>query len=87
MRPSLVLLDLELPLLDGQAVASRLRTAYGDTLPIIVVTATGQRAENLGITPCAYLHKPFDVDGLLTLVWQCLDRPVTEGAAEPPPRL
>jgi len=84
-RPSVVLLDLELPLLDGQAVAAQLRAACGDALPIIVVTATGQRADALGITPRAYLRKPFDVDGLLTLVWQCL-APATEPDA-PPSRL
>jgi DNA-binding response OmpR family regulator len=84
MRPSLVLLDLELPLLDGQAVASQLRAAYGDALPIIIVTATGQRAEALGITPCAYLHKPFDIDSLLTLVWRCL-APAPAATPDAPP--
>jgi DNA-binding response OmpR family regulator len=72
MRPCLVILDLELPLLDGQEVASQLRALYGDALPIMVMTATGQLAESVRFTPCAYLHKPFDIDGLLTLVWRCL---------------
>ena len=34
MRPSLVILDLELPLLDGHAVGSRLRASYGVDLVI-----------------------------------------------------
>jgi len=85
MRPSLVILDLELPLLDGRAVAFELRAAYGPSLPIVVVTATGQAAEAAdGINPCAYLHKPFDVDGFLTLVWRCLASPSAEGVDTPP---
>jgi two-component system OmpR family response regulator len=73
MRPSLVILDLVLPLLDGHAVGARLRATYGDALPILVVTATGQTAEMADdISPCGYLFKPFDVDGFLTVVWRCL---------------
>jgi DNA-binding response OmpR family regulator len=88
IRPSLVILDLELPLLDGHAVAFELRAAYGPSLPIVVVTATGQGAETMdGINPCAYLHKPFDVDGLLTLVWQCLDSSSAEDKDNPSNRL
>jgi DNA-binding response OmpR family regulator len=88
MRPSLVILDLELPLLDGRAVAFELRAAYGPSLPIVVVTATGQGAAAMdGINPCAYLHKPFDVDGFLTLVWRCLESPAAEGLDGPPNRL
>jgi CheY-like chemotaxis protein len=74
MRPSLVILDLALPLLDGHAVGARLRATYGYALPIVVVTATGQPAETAGdISPCGYLSKPFDIDGLLTVVWRCLE--------------
>jgi len=84
MRPSLVILDLELPLLDGQAVAFELRAAYGPTLPIVVVTATGQHAPVTdGIDPSADLHKPFDVDGFLTLVWRCLDGSSPAGVGAP----
>lgn len=84
MRPSLVLLDLKLSLLDGQAVAFELRAAYGPFLPIVVVTATGQHAAMTdGINPSAYLHKPFDVDAFLTLVWRCLDGAPPEGAGTP----
>jgi two-component system OmpR family response regulator len=74
IRPSLVILDLALPLLDGHAVGSELRATYGDALPIVIVTATGQTAETArDISPCGYLSKPFDIDGLLTLVWCCLE--------------
>lgn len=88
MRPSLVILDLELPLLDGRAVAFELRAAYGPSLPIVVVTATGRGAEATdGINPCAYLHKPFDVDGFLTLIWRCLESPAADDTDDAPHRL
>jgi DNA-binding response OmpR family regulator len=84
MRPSLVILDLELPLLGGYEVAAQLRASYGEALPILVVTATGQAAETAAsITPCAYLHKPFDVDAFLTLIWRCLDPAARDDADEP----
>lgn len=74
MRPSLVILDVELPFLAGYQVGSELRMLYGSALPIVFVTATGQpSAAADGIQPCGYLQKPFDVDGLLALVWRCLE--------------
>jgi DNA-binding response OmpR family regulator len=74
MRPSLVILDVELPFLDGYQVGSELRLLYGGALPIVFVTASGKpSAAADGIQRCGYLHKPFDVDGLLALVWRCLE--------------
>jgi two-component system, OmpR family, response regulator MprA len=73
MRPSLVILDLALPLLDGHAVGTQLRATYGDALPIVVVTATGQTAETVDdIASCGYLSKPFDIDDLIAAVRHCL---------------
>jgi predicted extracellular nuclease len=73
MRPSLVILDLALPLLDGHEVGLQLRAAYGDALPILVVAATDRTEEMVGdITPYGFLSKPFDVEGLLILVRRCL---------------
>jgi DNA-binding response OmpR family regulator len=74
MRPSLVILDLALPRLDGHAVGAQLRATYGDALPIVVVTATVQTAETADdIGPCGYLSKPFDIDDLIAVVWHCLE--------------
>ena len=73
-RPSLVILDLGLPYLDGQEVGARLRARYGEQLPMIVVTADRQGAAKAGELGAAYLRKPFDIDTLLVLIWQCLDQ-------------
>lgn len=83
VRPALAILDVELPFLDGYEVGSELRALYGEALPIVVVTATGQPPEAAAaIQPCAYLHKPFDLDGLLRLVGRCLE-PARAGEIAP----
>jgi DNA-binding response OmpR family regulator len=68
-EPSLVVLDMTLPGLDGFGVAAELRRRFGGRLPILVVTADGQprqKAERVGAY--AFLHKPFDVGGLVQQV-------------------
>ncbi len=40
----MVLLDIEMPELDGYLVCSELRRQYGDTLPIILITGHDDRA-------------------------------------------
>ncbi len=68
-KPDLVLLDLGLPLLDGEEVAARLHQLYGDQLPIIVVSADNdakKKARSMGATMC--LAKPFDLDELVKTV-------------------
>ncbi|MCC7371554.1 MAG: response regulator transcription factor [Chloroflexi bacterium] len=68
-RPSLIILDMGLPLLNGEEVARRLHHHYVDPPPILVVSAdarVGERAARIGAA--SYLHKPFDVDVLARLV-------------------
>ncbi len=68
-KPSLVVLDLGLPLLDGEGVAAGLHRLYGMQLPIIVVTAAidaHEKAWRMGATVC--LNKPFDIDELVMTV-------------------
>ena len=71
-RPSLVILDLNLPYVNGDEVGTRLRARYGQNLPIILVTANQRGAEIAKALEAEYLPKPFIVDELLTVVWRCL---------------
>lgn len=73
MRPSLVILDLNLPALDGEAVAEGLRANYGSDLPIVIVSSdgmVGERARDIGAA--AWLNKPFEIEELLAVIYRIL---------------
>jgi len=64
VAPELILLDIQMPGMDGYAVARMLRTLPTlDTVPIVVVTSyamSGDRAKAL-LTGCdAYIEKPIN---------------------------
>ena len=66
--PSLVLLDMRMPVLDGWGFARTLQER-GRTLPVLVMTAaqdTKRWAEEIGAA--GYLAKPFDLLDLLSAV-------------------
>jgi CheY-like chemotaxis protein len=70
--PDVAILDIGLPVMDGYALASRLRGELGDAAPrLIAVTGYGQQHDRdlsmrSGFT--AHLVKPVDVQQLLALV-------------------
>jgi CheY-like chemotaxis protein len=68
-RPALVLLDLMMPVMDGLAFAQTIRgrPAVAD-LPIVVISADGNRQRAGPVGAVGYLAKPFDVDSLLAHV-------------------
>jgi CheY-like chemotaxis protein len=66
-RPALVLLDHSMPRLTGAEVLLRVRQS-GSTLPIVVMSAEGQAERVLAQGANAFLHKPFDLDTLLTCI-------------------
>ena len=65
VKPSLVLLDMRMPIMDGWGFARELRQR-GIKLPILVMTAA-QNARSLAeeIGADGYVAKPFDLDDLL----------------------
>ncbi len=68
LKPSLILLDMRMPVLDGWGFARELR-ARGVRLPILVMTAArsaSRWAEEIGAQ--GYLAKPFDLPELLKVV-------------------
>jgi CheY-like chemotaxis protein len=74
-RPSLVILDITLPILDGYQVADRLRHQYGE-VPILAVTADGRAADKARrVGAFAYLRKPFELAELVALVKRGLSKP------------
>ncbi|HVJ14596.1 MAG TPA: response regulator [Polyangiaceae bacterium] len=67
--PSLILLDVLMPVMDGWQCAREVRKRYGRDLPIVVVTAAEDvraRAEPMDVNEV--LPKPFELDDLLRAV-------------------
>ena len=71
-RPDLILLDIQLPVMDGYEVARRLRSNPElSKIPIIAVTSyamTGDREKAFDAGCVGYLTKPVKRDDLLNLV-------------------
>ena len=73
-KPSLVLLDMALPIIDGYGVAAGLHEAYGDTITILTMTADGHAAEKAKrVGAIGYVSKPFELDTLVDSVRGALE--------------
>lgn len=74
--PDAIVLDLQLPDIDGLEVCRRIRRA-GDTTPILMLTArdaVNDRVEGLDVGADDYLVKPFDLAELLARLRALLRR-------------
>ena len=72
-RPSLVILDMNLPIMNGEEFLTELRkTSEGAETPVIAISAQKNRSPQ-GV--CCFLAKPFSLDELLGGVQRCLARP------------
>ena len=63
----LILMDIQMPVMDGPATLVNIRRKFGDSLPVIALTATAIKSEvihmlNLGFSDC--ITKPIDQKGL-----------------------
>ena len=78
MRPNAVILDVELPDINGYEVCHELRAQFGDALAVVFVSGT--RVESLDrvagflIGADEYITKPFEPDDLLVRVRSLLRR-------------
>lgn len=73
-RPALIVLDMGLPIMNGEEVARRLHDVYADPPPIVVVSADGHAGERAArIGAASFLHKPFNVDELARIVRRTLE--------------
>ena len=69
VRPSIILLDLQMPRMDGRTFASVYRKRLHPGAPIVLMTASSNPAQAARETQAmAYLAKPFEADELLSLV-------------------
>ncbi|MEU3510928.1 response regulator transcription factor [Streptomyces longwoodensis] len=75
-RPDLLVLDIQMPRMDGLTAARRIRGA-GDTTPILMLTArdtVGDRVTGLDAGADDYLVKPFELDELFARIRALLRR-------------
>ncbi len=77
-RPSLVVLDVALPLISGYEVYRELRDTFGDDVPVVFVsgerTEPYDRAGGLLLGADDYVVKPFDTDELLARIRRLVGR-------------
>jgi PAS domain S-box-containing protein len=68
-RPTVILLDLHLPKLDGWGVLARLKgEAQLAVIPVIIVSVEEERARGFSFGACDYLIKPIEPDQLVNVV-------------------
>ncbi|MBK9990783.1 MAG: response regulator [Verrucomicrobia bacterium] len=75
-KPALIVLDIQMPEMDGYEVAARLRAKPTTTaIPILVVTSyaqAGDKQRALALGVADYLEKPFEPDDFINRVLRLL---------------
>jgi DNA-binding response OmpR family regulator len=71
--PDIVLLDIGLPVMTGDAVLRELRAGRFADLPVVVATASTNAEQYLGLGATGILKKPFTLDRLLQIVADLLE--------------
>jgi CheY-like chemotaxis protein len=73
MRPTVIILDIHLPRLDGWTVLAELKSdASLVNIPVIMMSVEEQRARGFSFGACEYLVKPVEPDRLITVVKRAL---------------
>jgi DNA-binding response OmpR family regulator len=63
-RPGVVVLDLEMPVMDGRAFYREMRSR-GYSTPVLILSAYDARQANRELNASGYIDKPFDPDELV----------------------
>lgn len=85
-RPDLILLDMQLPFMDGYAIARRLR-GYADMekTPIVALTSfamVGDREKAFEAGCTGYIEKPINPETFLMEIGRYLTKRVSQGTME-----
>jgi CheY-like chemotaxis protein len=73
--PDIIVLDWMMPVVDGQHFLQALRQDYGRRTPVLVISAGRVSPETaLAAGADAYLQKPFDIDELMRVLGELVDR-------------
>jgi two-component system cell cycle response regulator DivK len=83
VKPALILLDIQLPVMDGYVVGQALRRNSAlDDIPIVAVTSyamMGDRERILAIGCTGYIEKPIDPDTFMAKIEQYLPARPADG--------
>jgi CheY-like chemotaxis protein len=72
VRPDLILLDLRMPIMDGEAFVKAYRGLLNQSAPFVIMTAAAAGwATVANIGAAEHLDKPFDLKHLIRVVEQC----------------
>ena len=75
-RPDLILMDINIPIVDGYTLTSKFKTVPGlEEIPIIAITANAMRGdrERSFLAGCdGYVEKPIDIEKLLVKIQEFL---------------
>lgn len=66
--PDVILLDLQMPVMDGPAFASAYHRLAGPHAPIVVCSTLPQESVGASLADAPFLRKPFDLDRLLAVL-------------------
>ena len=85
-----ILMDIQMPLMDGYEAVARLRTLEpaGQHIPVIAMTAhalEGDRQRCLDAGMDDYLTKPIDGRAVLALLWRWLNKDAVRAEVPPSP--
>jgi CheY-like chemotaxis protein len=73
LRPDLVLVDMMMPVMDGEEMCRRLRESPATRgIPVVVMSAVHRSLRELPFDHAAFLPKPFDLDTLLDTIADAL---------------
>jgi CheY-like chemotaxis protein len=74
-RPDVVLVDMMMPVMDGEEMSRRLQEdPEMREVPIVVMSAVHRSLRELTFNHAAFLPKPFDLDTLLETIAEALER-------------
>src|SRR6266550_5177737 len=74
LNPDVLLLDLRLPVLNGEEVASSIRSLPADARPKVLLTSASSRLKEISeqIGADGFVQKPFELDDLIAATQQAL---------------
>ena len=77
-RPDLILMDINMPDMDGYTLTAKIKTTPGfERIPILALTANvmrGDREKTLEAGCDGYIQKPIDIDQLISEIERFLSR-------------